>query len=166
MIVDESSNTVYNPVTNTTLNYTDYAYDYLDRSYNLTLEDGSTMKVTYGDENVTINEGDTVYNIYYIVPEADQEDDGSGSGGYGGVDGAVAVELSAFHGYKAAAGGDLAAVVGEGSERLGSCAGHGGFGEHGKEFSAVHDGLFPGLNLTGGYFCVEACVCCSARYFS
>ena len=83
MIVDESSSTVYNPVTNTTLNYTDYAYDYSDRSYNLTLEDGSTMKVTYGDENVTINEGDTVYNIYYIVPEADQEDDGSGSGGSG-----------------------------------------------------------------------------------
>ena len=83
MIVDESSSTVYNPVTNTTLNYTDYAYDYSDRSYNLTLEDGSTMKVTYGDENVTINEGDTVYNIYYIVPEVDQEDDGSGSGGSG-----------------------------------------------------------------------------------
>lgn len=83
MIVDESSSTVYNPVTNTTLNYTDYAYDYSVRSYNLTLEDGSTMKVTYGDENVTINEGDTVYNIYYIVPEADQEDDGSGSGGSG-----------------------------------------------------------------------------------
>ena len=83
MIVDESSSTVYNPVTNTTLNYTDYAYDYSDRSYNLTLEDGSTMKVTYGDENVTINEGDTVYNIYYIVPEADQEDDGSGAGGSG-----------------------------------------------------------------------------------
>lgn len=84
VIVDESSSTVYNPVTNTTLNYTDYAYDYSDRSYNLTLEDGSTMKVTYGDENITINEGDTVYNVYYMVPEPEGDDSGGSGSGSGG----------------------------------------------------------------------------------
>ncbi len=79
LIVDESSNTVYNPVTNTTYNFTDYAYDYSDRSYNLTLEDGSTMKVVYGDENISISEGDTVYNVYYLIENPDSSG-GSGSG--------------------------------------------------------------------------------------
>lgn len=79
MIVDESSNTIYNPVTNTTISFTDYTYDYSDRSYNLTLGDGSTMRVIYGDENITINEGDTTYNIYYII-EDDSGSDGGSSG--------------------------------------------------------------------------------------
>ena len=79
MIVDESSNTIYNPVTNTTISFTDYTYDYSDRSYNLTLEDGSTMKIIYGDENITINQGDTIYNIYYLI-----EDDSGGGSGDGG----------------------------------------------------------------------------------
>ena len=79
IIVDESTSTVYNPVTNTTNNYTSWVYDYSDRSYNLTLESGDTMTVTYGDEYVTINEGDTVYNVYYLIPSEDP----GGSGGSG-----------------------------------------------------------------------------------
>ena len=64
--MNETKNSVYNPVTNTTQNFTDWNYDYSDRSYNLTLESGDTMTVTYGDENITINEGGTTYNVYYI----------------------------------------------------------------------------------------------------
>lgn len=85
IIVDESTSTVYNPVTNTTNNYTSWAYDYSDRSYNLTLESGDTMTVTYGDEYVTINEGDTTYNVYYLV-ENEPEGGGGGSGGSGSGD--------------------------------------------------------------------------------
>lgn len=33
----------------------------------MTLDGGTTTTVTYGDENVTIKEGDTTYNVYYIV---------------------------------------------------------------------------------------------------
>ena len=66
-IVDEDSSTVYNPVTNTTSNITDWTYDYSDRSYELTLDTGETVTVTYGDQNVTIQDGDTVYNVYYVV---------------------------------------------------------------------------------------------------
>ena len=73
-IVNETNNTFTNPSTGTTSTITDWTYDYSDRSYDLTLDTGETVTVTYGDENVTIQEGDTVYNVYYIV-------EGSSEGG-------------------------------------------------------------------------------------
>lgn len=66
-IVNEAGDTIYNPVTGTTSTITDWTYDYSDRSYELTLDTGETITVTYGDQNVTIQEGDTVYNVYYVV---------------------------------------------------------------------------------------------------
>ncbi len=69
-IVDETNNTIYNPVTGDTTNIQSWNYDYSDRSYNLITDSGNTITVTYGDENVTINEGDTTYNIYYIIPSS------------------------------------------------------------------------------------------------
>ena len=57
---------MYNPVTGDTSTFTDWTYDYSERSYDLTLDSGNTVTVTYGDEQVTIQEGDTVYNVYYI----------------------------------------------------------------------------------------------------
>lgn len=71
-IVNEDNSTVYNPVTNTTSNMTEWTYDYSDRSYNVTLDDGTTQTITYGDEYIMIQEGDTVYNIYYLT-EGDDE---------------------------------------------------------------------------------------------
>ena len=68
-IVNEGDNYYYNPVTDTTYDFSDWAYDYSDRSYTLTLENGDTTTITYGDEYITIEEGDTVYNIYYYVPD-------------------------------------------------------------------------------------------------
>ena len=73
-IINETNNTYYNPATGETVPITNWSYDYSDRSYTVTTEEGDSYTITYGDENVTINEGDTVYNIYYIV-------NGSGSGG-------------------------------------------------------------------------------------
>ncbi len=69
-IVNETNNTYYNPATGQTSPVTDWTYDYSDRSYNLTLESGDTATVTYGDENLTIVEGDTVYNVYYLTDSA------------------------------------------------------------------------------------------------
>lgn len=71
-IVNETNNTIYNPATGETHILSDWSYNYTDRSYTVTTETGDTITVTYGDENVTIKEGDTTYNIYYLV-------DGSGS---------------------------------------------------------------------------------------
>lgn len=67
-IFDESTNLVYNPVTNTTLEVSNWTYDYASRTYYLTLGNGSTQEIRYGDEKITIVEGDTIYNVYYVVP--------------------------------------------------------------------------------------------------
>ena len=71
-IVNETNNTYYNPATGTTVPISNWSYNYSDRSYKVTLESGDTVTITYGDENITIKEGDTVYNIYYLI-------EGSGS---------------------------------------------------------------------------------------
>lgn len=79
-IINETTNTFYNPATGTTVPIVNWSYDYSDRSYKVTLESGDTATITYGDENITISqitttEGDTItnnYTIYYLV-------DGSGS---------------------------------------------------------------------------------------
>lgn len=66
-IVNETNNTYWNPATGNTSTITDWTFDYSDRSYNLTLDGGTTSTVTYGDENITIQEGDTSYTIYYVT---------------------------------------------------------------------------------------------------
>ena len=68
-IVNETNNTYTNPCTGTTSTITEWSYDYSDRSYNVTTESGDTVTITYGDENITIQEGDTIYNVYYMVDE-------------------------------------------------------------------------------------------------
>ena len=69
-IVNEVNNTYYNPITNTTNNYNNWSYDYSSRTYTLNNTDNSTTTtITYGDEYITIKEGDTIYNIYYYVQQ-------------------------------------------------------------------------------------------------
>lgn len=75
-IVNETNNTYVNPATGTTDTITDWSYDYSTRTYTLTLGGGTTTTVTYGDENVVIKEGDTTYNVYYLVNGSGSEDPG------------------------------------------------------------------------------------------
>lgn len=86
-IVNETDNSVYNPVTNTTYEMTGWQYDYSTRTYNITyetIEEGDTvtndMSVTYGDSYVEIHEGDTVYNVYYVIPSQSSGDDNGNTG--------------------------------------------------------------------------------------
>lgn len=79
-IVNEGDSTVYNPITNETHSMADWSYDYSDRSYHVTTEQGDTLTVTYGDENVTIQEGDNVYNVYYITNSSSGDNEGGNSG--------------------------------------------------------------------------------------
>ncbi len=72
-IVNETNSTVYNPVTGGTSTMDDWQYDYSTRTYTVTLENGTTQTITYGDEKITILEGDTTYNVYYLT-------EGSGTG--------------------------------------------------------------------------------------
>ncbi len=77
-IINETNNTVYNPATGETHTLSDWSYNYEDRSYTVTTESGDTITVTYGDENVVIKEGDTIYNIYYLVDGSGSETPGPG----------------------------------------------------------------------------------------
>ena len=94
-IVNENTNVFYNPVTDTSYNFTAWSYDYSDRSYTLILDTGDTVNIEYGDETLNIKQGDTTYNLYYItnIPTSDPDpspspstspDDPSPSPGSGG----------------------------------------------------------------------------------
>lgn len=66
-IINEYNNTYYNPATGRGDTITNWSYDYSDRSYNVTLESGDTITVTYGDQNITIVEGGATYTVYYVI---------------------------------------------------------------------------------------------------
>ena len=67
VIINESDLTYTNPATGETSSIESWQYAYGSRKYTIVTGDGNTVTVTYGDENVTIVEGDVVYNIYYMV---------------------------------------------------------------------------------------------------
>lgn len=66
-IVNEASDIYYNPVTNTSYDISGWSFDYSTRTYNITLVDDNSVTVEYADNSVNIVEGDTVYNVYYLV---------------------------------------------------------------------------------------------------
>ena len=72
-IVLETDGIYYNPVTGNTYNMDGWTYDYSSRTYNFTANNTSTS-VTYGDEYITIKEGDTIYNVYYYVAQDSDQD--------------------------------------------------------------------------------------------
>lgn len=73
-IVNEENNTFYNPATGQTSNIKSWTYDYHTRSYTLTLDDGSIVKVTFGDAGITIEVNGEIQNEFKYVVE------GSGGG--------------------------------------------------------------------------------------
>ena len=93
-IVNETNNTYYSPATGQPQSFTDWSYDYSDRSYTLTTTEGDTTTVTYGDEYVTINEGGNVTNIYYITEVSNGSGDSGNSGG-----GSDSPATSHYHSY-------------------------------------------------------------------
>lgn len=84
-VFNETNNIYYNPITNNSYTVNNWSYDYSSRTYNLTTAEDNSLTVTYGDEYVTIVEGDAVsgdkitYNISYYYSYDDGE--GGGSGG-------------------------------------------------------------------------------------
>ena len=68
-IVNEGDSTYYNPVTSTTYDLSGWTYDYSTRTYDLSTTSGDTITVEYADESVNIMEGDTVYNVYYLIEQ-------------------------------------------------------------------------------------------------
>ncbi|WP_085833739.1 hypothetical protein [Clostridium merdae] len=74
-VINGDVTTLHDYSTNTTYNITNWTYDYGDRTYNLTLEDGSTAVVVYGDDGITVNKGAITTEYKYWSP------DGNSSGG-------------------------------------------------------------------------------------
>ena len=68
-IVNEASDIFYNPITNTSYDISGWTFDYSTRTYNITLVNDNSVTVEYADNSVNIVEGDTIYNIYYLVDE-------------------------------------------------------------------------------------------------
>ena len=56
-IVNETTNQFFNPASGESIAISDWSYNYEDRSYTVTTENGDTVTVTYGDENITIVQG-------------------------------------------------------------------------------------------------------------
>ena len=47
--------------------FIDWLYDYVTRSYTLTLEGGGTTTITFGDDCIVIQDGENTYYVYYSV---------------------------------------------------------------------------------------------------
>lgn len=79
-----SNNTYTSPLTGEQKPISEWQYDYVERQYNLVCEDGSEVKVVYGDENMTVQEGDTIETVYY--GDSNGGDSGGDSeGGFGQI---------------------------------------------------------------------------------
>lgn len=84
-VINGNVTTLYDYSTNTTYNITNWTYDYGDRTYNLTLEDGSTAVVVYGDDGITVQKGAITTEYKYWL--AGDDGGGSSSSSPGGDDG-------------------------------------------------------------------------------
>ncbi|WP_195464915.1 hypothetical protein [Faecalispora jeddahensis] len=84
-VVNGDVTTLYDYSTNTTYNITNWTYDYGDRTYNLTLEDGSTAVVVYGDDGITVDKGAITTEYKYWL--ADDSGGGGSSSSPGGDSG-------------------------------------------------------------------------------
>lgn len=80
-VINGDVTTLYDYSNNATYNITNWTYDYGDRTYNLTLEDGSTAVVVYGDDGITVEKGAITTEYKYWL--ADDSGSSSSPGGDG-----------------------------------------------------------------------------------
>lgn len=82
---DQSTNTYHNPVTDTSSTVESWEYDYSTRTYTGHTENGDVL-IQYGDENITVTEGNNIYHYYYTAPDGSGGNGGSGGSGDGSDD--------------------------------------------------------------------------------
>lgn len=73
-IINETTNNYYDMTTNNNYTMSNWSYDYASRTYFITLEDGTTVTVQFGDDCMTITKND-VSNTYNYVVEDDTGSD-------------------------------------------------------------------------------------------
>lgn len=66
-IVNETTNNYYDFTTNTTYPMQSWSYDYQSRTYFITLEDGTTVTVQFGDDCLTITNNNVSNSYQYVI---------------------------------------------------------------------------------------------------
>ena len=66
-VVNESNNTFYNFQTNEYQSFESWNYDYSDRSYDLTLSDGSVVNIVFADGKLEFSLGGVTLDVNYVA---------------------------------------------------------------------------------------------------
>lgn len=66
-IVNETTNNYYDMTTNNNYTMSNWSYDYASRTYFITLEDGTTVTVQFGDDCMTITKNDITNSYQYVI---------------------------------------------------------------------------------------------------
>lgn len=66
-IVNETTNNYYDMTTNNNYTMSNWSYDYAFRTYFITLEDGTTVTVQFGDDCMTITKNDVTNSYQYVI---------------------------------------------------------------------------------------------------
>lgn len=66
-IIDETNNKYYDMTTNNNYTMSNWSYDYASRTYFITLEDGTTVTVQFGDDCMTITKNDVTNSYQYVI---------------------------------------------------------------------------------------------------
>ena len=66
-IVNETTNNYYDMTTNNNYTMSNWSYDYASRTYFITLEDGTTVTVQFGDDCMTITKNDVTNSYQYVI---------------------------------------------------------------------------------------------------
>ena len=66
-IINETTNNYYDMTTNNNYTMSNWSYDYASRTYFITLEDGTTVTVQFGDDCMTITKNDVTNSYQYVI---------------------------------------------------------------------------------------------------
>ena len=66
-IINETTNNYYDMTTNTYYTMSNWSYDYQSRTYFVTLEDGTTITVQFGDDCLTITNNNVENSYQYVI---------------------------------------------------------------------------------------------------
>ena len=66
-IVNETTNNYYDITTNNNYTMSNWSYDYASRTYFITLDDGTTVTVQFGDDCMTITKNDVTNSYQYVI---------------------------------------------------------------------------------------------------
>lgn len=66
-IINETTNNYYDMTTNNNYTMSNWSYDYASRTYFITLEDGTTVTVQFGDDCMTITNNNVTNSYQYVI---------------------------------------------------------------------------------------------------